>query len=328
MSRVVRFKEVGGPEKLEICEEVVANPAEGEVRIKIKAIGLNRAESLYRSGKYFENPIFPAKLGYEAAGTINAVGPGVVDFQIGDIVSVVPNFSFHDYGFYGDTAIAPVASLVKHPPQLSFEEAASIWMMFLTAYDALIGTAKLKKGEFVLIPAASSSVGLASIQLANLIGAVPVALTRTNEKMARLLEAGAAHVIATDEQDVAAEVLKITEGKGFQVLYDPVGGPTFAKLLEVAAPQARIIMYGTIGEPTVMPHFPVFTKMLTITGALLFTTTSDPDKLKAGVAWVVQGLESGKLRPVIAETFAFDQIVEAHRYLESNKQFGKIIVTV
>jgi len=328
MSKVVKFRDIGGPEQLHIIEEDVGDPGPGEVRIKIKAIGINRAESLYRSGKYFEQPILPSKLGYEAAGIVEAIGADVDEFKIGDVVSVIPNFSFHDYGFYGDTALARATSLVKHPENLSFEEAASVWMAYLTAYDALIGTAKLSKGEIVLIPAASSSVGLASIQLANLIGAVPVALTRTSEKKNLLLSAGAAHVIATDEQDIAAEVRRISHGAGFQVLFDPVGGPAFATLLEVAAPRARILLYGTIGEPTVIPHFPVFTKMLTITGALLFTTTSDPDKLKVGVDWVLRGLESGALKPVIAKTFPLDQISDAHRYMESNKQFGKIVVTV
>lgn len=329
MARVVQFEEVGGPEKLKIVEREAAQPGPGEVRIKVKALGLNRAEAAFRRGKYFEKPVLPAKNGYEAAGVIDAVGPDVKGFKIGDAVSTVPNFSMNKYGVYGDTAISPVSALVKHPASLSFEEAASIWMAYLTVYDALLGTAKLSKGEFVLIPAASSSVGIAAIQVANLIGAIPVALTRTSEKVARLREVGAAHVIATEEQDLVAEVKKITNGKGAEVAYDPVGGPTFTKLMEAAAPNARLIVYGHLSpEPIILPHFTLFPKVLNISGAILLTTTLDPEKLKMGVEWVIKGLESGKLKPIIAKTFPLEEIVEAHRYLEENKQFGKIVVKV
>jgi len=328
MVHVVQFNEVGGPEKLEIAVKQIGEPGEGEVRIAVKAIGLNRAEILFRSGQYFEFPVFPASLGYEAAGTIEAVGPGVKDFAVGDAVSVVPNFSFNDYGMYGEVVLAPVTAVVKHPPSLSFEEAAALWMAYLTAYDALVGTAQLSKGEFVVIPAASSSVGIAAIQIANKLGAIPIALTRTSAKKEQIKSAGAAHIIATSEQDLVEELKKITEGKGVQVIYDPVGGPTFAKLLEAAAPRARVIIYGTLDEPTVIPHFPVFTKMLVITGAILFTTTYDPEKLKAGVRWITEGLESGALKPIIDKSFPLSDIVEAHRYLEANQQFGKIIVTI
>jgi NADPH:quinone reductase-like Zn-dependent oxidoreductase len=328
MSRVVQFNEIGGPDALQIVEMDVADPGVGEVRLKVKAIGLNRAETLFRKGEYFEFPSFPAKNGYEAAGVIDTVGPGVEGFTAGDVVSIVPNFSLNEYGMYGDTVLAKAASLVKHPSSLSFEDAAAVWMAYLTAYDALIHTAKLEKGDFVIIPAASSSVGIAAIQIANLVGAIPIAFTRTSAKVEQLKEIGAAHVVATDEDDIVATLNEITAGKGFRVAFDPVGGPTFAKLLEAAAPKAIIIIYGTLAEPTVMPHFPIFTKSLTITGALLFSTTYDPEKLRVGIDWIVKGLASGALKPVIAKTFPLDRIVDAHRYLEANDQFGKVIVTV
>ena len=329
MSRVVLFKEIGGPEKLEIVDKEVAAPGSGEVRMNVKAIGLNRAEAMWRSGQYLEDPKLPAQLGYEAAGTIDAVGSDVKDFKVGDVVSTMPNFSMNAYGVYGDTAVVPVSSLVKHSSSLTFEEASSIWMMFVTAYDGLIETAKLASGEFVLIPAASSSVGIAAIQIANMIGAVPVALTRTSEKSKQLLEAGAAHVIATEEQDLVAEVMKITGGKGAQVIYDPVGGATFAKLMEAAAQHGRLVMYGLLSpDATTLPLAPLIGKVLSVTGSMIMTTTADPAKMTKAIDWVNAGFKAGKLKPVIAKTFSLDQIVDAHRYLESNQQFGKIVVTV
>jgi NADPH:quinone reductase-like Zn-dependent oxidoreductase len=326
MAKVVQFNAVGGPEQLKLYELEVAEPGPGEVRIKIKAIGLNRAESLFRSGTYFEQPVFPARNGYEAAGFIDAIGPDVTNFAVGDAVSVAPAFSLNDYGFYADTALAPVGAVIKHPATLSFDEAAAVWMAYLTAYDALLDTTRVMEGDFVVIPAASSSVGIAAIQVANMLGAVPIALTRTSAKREQIKSVGAAYVIATEEEDVIERLDVITGGKGIQVVLDPVGGPTFAKLLQAAAPRARFMLYGTIGEPTVVPHFPVFTKGLVITGALLFNTTFDMGKLKAGVEWIAKGLASGALKPVIAKTFPLEKIVEAHEYLESNQQFGKIIV--
>jgi NADPH:quinone reductase-like Zn-dependent oxidoreductase len=329
MSRIVQFKEIGAPEVLKIIDVEIPQPGKNEVRIRVKALGLNRAESMFRSGNYLEVPKLPARLGYEAAGTVDAVGEGVTDFKVGDVVSTIPNFSLNQYGMYGELVLAPAAAVFKHPTSLTFEEAASIWMMFVTAYDALIGTAKLVKEDVVLIPAASSSVGIAAIQIINMIGATPVALTRTKAKAKQLLEAGAAHVIATEEQDLVAEVLRITDGKGATVVYDPVGGPTFAKLLEASAPGARIILYGALSEePTPLPLFAVLSKRPVITGAMIMTTSSDPAKLKVATDFVTNGLKSGALKPVIAKVFPFEQIVEAHRYLEANQQFGKVVVSV
>src|SRR5262249_39104087 len=164
----------------------------------------------------------PARLGYEAAGTVAAVGPGVQGFKVGDAVSTIPNFSLNAYGLYGEGANAPVHALTHHPASLSSAEAAAVWMQYLTAYGALIDLGQLTKGDKVLIPAASSSVGLAAIQIANRVGAVPVALTRGQAKRQALLDAGAAHVIVTDAQDLVKEVLGITGGQGARVVFDPV----------------------------------------------------------------------------------------------------------
>src|SRR5215475_2245888 len=207
MARVVRFHKTGGPEVLRIEDLEVPPPGQGEVQIRIKALGLNRAESMFRRGQYLEEPKLPARLGYEAAGTVAAIGPGVKGFKVGDAVSTIPSFSLNDYGLYGELANAPVHAVTHHPKSLSWEEAAAVWMQYLTAYGALIDIGKLGKGETVLIPAASSSVGLAAIQIANRVGAVPIALTRGKAKRQTLLDAGAAHVIVTDEQDLVKEVL-------------------------------------------------------------------------------------------------------------------------
>jgi NADPH:quinone reductase len=329
MARIVRFSKTGGPEVLKIEQVDVRPPGPGEVRIAVKALGLNRAESMFRSGQYLEQPKFPARLGYEAAGIVEAVGEGVQGLKVGDAVSTIPAFSQNQYGVYGDTAIVPAFAVAKHPASLSWTEAAAIWMQYATAYGALIDIAGLKAGDTLLIPAASSSVGIAAIQIARMVGATPVALTRTSAKRTALLDAGAAHVIATSEQDLVAEVKKITDGKGARIVFDPVGGPTIEKLTAAMAARGTLFLYGALSsEPTTVPLLEVLGKSLTIRGYILFEITGDPQRLERAKKFIVGGLSEGKLKPVIAKTFKLDEIAQAHRYLESNQQIGKIVVTV
>ena len=240
LSRTIKFTKVGGPDVLEFVETAVPAPGPTEVRIKVKAIGINRAESMWRHDAYIEPVKFPAGLGYEAAGVVDAVGRDVAGVAVGDAVNVIPSFSMNQYTTYGEVILVPDYAVVLHPKSLSFAEAASIWMMFVTAYGALIEDAKVTTGDFVMIPAASSSVGLAAIQIANYAGATTIALTRTAKKKEQLIEAGAAHVIATEETDLVQEVMRITGGKGARVAFDPVGGPSFPKLISALSFQGTV----------------------------------------------------------------------------------------
>lgn len=329
MSRVVRFHRTGDAQVLQIDEVDVSAPKAGEVQIRVKALGINRAEIMYRTGQYVIEPRFPAILGYEAAGLVEALGPDVAGFNIGDAVSVVPAFSFADYGMYGELVNVPVHALVKHPENLSFEEAAASWMMFVTAYGALIDIGNLQAGETVLIRAASSSVGLAAIQIANMVGAVPVALTRTSHKRQALLDAGAAHVIATEEQDLINEVMSITDGKGARMAFDPVGGAYAGQIFKVLGMQGIFFQYGALDAQDIpVPVMDVLGKHLTLRGYELFEITGNSDKLEQAKSFVNAGLASGKLHPVIDRTFAFEEIAEAHRHMEANAQVGKIVVTL
>jgi len=329
MSRVVRFHRLGGPEVLQIEDLPGRALKEGELRVRVEAIGLNRAEQMFRSGAYLEAPNLPATNGYEASAVVLDLGPGVSGFSVGEPVSVIPAFSLNAYGVYAEVAVVPGYAVVKRPKGLNASEAAAVWMAYITAYGALIDIAKVGKGDAVVIPAASSSVGLAAIQIVNSIGGVPIATTRTSAKAAALKAAGAAHVVATEEQDLAEAVNTITNGKGARVIFDPVGGPGVEKLAAAMAPGSTLVLYGLLSQqPTPFPFGPAFLKGLSVRGYTLFEVVSDPARREAAIAFITRGLEAGTLKPVIAKTFPFDQIVEAHRYLESNVQFGKIVVTV
>ena len=329
MSRTIKFTQAGGPEVLEFIEAHVSPPGPQEVRIAVKAIGINRAESMWRYDQYVESPIFPAGLGYEAAGIVDAVGKDVTDFAVGDTVSTIPAFSLNQYSTYGEVILAPVHAVVKHPESLSFVEAASVWMMFITAYGALIFDAQVKPGDFVIIPAASSSVGLAAIQIANYAGATPIALTRTSEKKRRLHEVGAPHIIVTQEQDMLAEVMRITDGNGARVAFDPIGGPDFPKLIAALTFQGIAYIYGALSEDdTPIPVLEMIRKMAAVKGYSIRLVTGDAERRRVAVEYVTKGLASGALKPIIDRTFKFDEMVEVHRYLESGGQFGKIVVTL
>jgi NADPH:quinone reductase-like Zn-dependent oxidoreductase len=329
MSRTIKFAEAGGPEVLEFVEAQVPPPSPTEVRIKVKAIGINRAEAMWRVDDYIEPVKFPAGLGYEAAGTVDAVGNDVTGIAVGDDVNVIPSFSMNDYATYGEVILVPDYAVVKQPKSLSFTEAASVWMMFVTAYGALIEDAKVTNGDFVLIPAASSSVGLAAIQIANYAGATTIALTRSSTKRQQLLDAGAVHVIATEEVDLVAEVMRITNGQGARVAFDPVGGPGFPKLISALAFGGIIYIYGLLGTGvTPLPVLEMIAKVPTIKAHNIWLTSGNETRRKAAIEFVTKGLQTGALKPVIDRIFTFDEMADVHRYLEQNGQFGKIVVTV
>jgi NADPH:quinone reductase-like Zn-dependent oxidoreductase len=299
------------------------------VQIEVKAIGLNRAEVMFRNHAYLQEAEFPSRLGYEAAGVVVAVGTGVTGFKAGDAVSVIPPLDIARWGTYGELANVPANLTVKHPENLSFEQAAASWMQYVTAWGALVEQAKLQKGDFVLVTAASSSVGLAALQIAGMVGATAVAITRTRAKKQALLDAGAAHVIVSEEEDIVEATMALTGGLGARVVFDPIGGPSFIPLTQSMAKGGILLEYGALSpEPTPFPLFTVLGRSLTLKGYLYSEIVSDQATLSRAKAFILNGLESGALRPIIAKTFTLDNIQEAHRFLETNQQIGKIVVTV
>ncbi len=338
MAKIVRFHQLGDADVLKLEEVPVREPGKGEIRLKVEAIGLNRAEVLFRQGNYVEQPEFPASLGYEAAGVVEAVGVGVTQLKVGDRVSTGPFFSMREYGAYGESVIVPVNAAFRYPENLTPIEGATAWLQYLTGYFAFADVGNLQSGQHVLITAASSSTGYSAIQLAKMIGAKVIATTRTQAKRQNLIDAGADYVIVTDEEDLVARVKEITAGRGVELVYDPVAGPTLAQLVEVTAPKGTIIIYGVLSsDPTILPvlaaitksiKFPVYT-VFEFTGNKALGLPRNEEAVERGIKFIYDGLASGQLKPVIDERiFKLDEIVEAHRYMESNQQNGKIVVTV
>lgn len=324
-ARAVLFHELGGPDVLTVERIELAPPAPGEVLLRVEAVGLNRAEALFRAGRYYYRPSLPgSRLGYEAAGVVEAVGAGVSAFAPGDSVMTGPGIEMSAQGVYGDRVVLPATAVVRRPPGLDAETAAATWLAYSTAYGGLIETGGLRPGDHVLITAASSGVGIAAIQTANRIGAVPIAVTRTPAKRAALLDAGAAHVIAAQEADVVAEAARLTGGNGVEVIFDPVGGPGLADLATALTPGGTVVVYGTLdARPTPVPlNWP-----LTVRGYANQSLSTDPAALRRVNAFIESGVRDGTYRPVVAEVFeGLERMPDAHRLMESNTHIGKIVV--
>lgn len=330
MPKIVRFEELGGPEVLKFFDEPLVEPKVGEVRLKVQALGLNRADAMYRSGPYLEVPQFPSRLGYDAAGIVDAVGPGVSTVKVGDRMSTIPAFGYNAHGVYGESAVVPAFAVAPYPRSLTPEQGVAIWMPYLTAWAGLIERGRLEQGQVALITAPSSSVGLAAIQIAKAAGATTIAATRKADKRARLEAAGADHVIVTETEDLSQRVMDLTGGKGANVIFDPVAGPLVDTLAQAAAAGGKLIIYGVLDpRPTPYPLFPALMKGLAIHAFAVFEYTARPETLDRAKRYILAGLESGAFKPTLdPKVFTLDQIVDAHRYLEGNEQFGKIVVKV
>jgi NADPH:quinone reductase-like Zn-dependent oxidoreductase len=328
MPRVVVFDEFGGPEVLHVVEEPAPEPGAGEVRVRIEAFAINPLDQMMRSGTSPAPVAFPhARLGVEGTGVLDALGPGVTvtGLAVGDpvVITAIPDAGVR--GSYAEYTTVPASRVVARPAGLGVTEAAAIWVGYSTAYGALVEKAGMRPGDHVLVTAASGSVGRAAMQIANQIGAVPIALTRHAAKKDGLLAAGAAAVIATDQEDVVKAVQRHTGGAGADIILDLVLGPGQQELVNAARPGATLVAAGFLDpRPTPLPN-----GALTIHRYRSFEHTLDDVVVRRMVAFMNAGVRFGALRPAVDRVFGLDEVVEAHRYLEEGRNAeGKIVVTV
>jgi len=327
MSRVVVFDRFGGPEVMRVVEEPIVEPAAGEVRVRIEAFAVNPLDQMMRSGSLPAAVTLPsARLGVEGTGIIDAVGPEVAGPAVGDpvILTAVPDASVR--GSYAEYTTVPASRVLARPAGLDVAEAAAIWVAYSTAYGALVEKAGMRPGDQVLVSAASGGVGRAAMQIANQIGAVPIAVTRSAAKRDELIAAGAAAVIVTDQVDIVEAVRQHTGGTGADIVLDLVKGPRQRELLRAARPGAALVVAGFLDpRPTPFPD----DAPLTIHNYRSFEHTLDAVVVKRMAAFLNAGVRLGALRPAIDKAFALDDVVEAHRHLEKGLHTGKkIVVTV
>lgn len=337
MGKMVRFHEFGGAEVLKLEQVAVPAPGAGEVRIAVQAIGLNRADALWRENLYIEEATLPAGLGNEAAGVIEAVGTGVQGLRVGDRVAVLPGAHQGRYPTYGDSILFPATHVVRHPENLSAEQAAGAYMAYLTGYFPMFEMARLQRGQTMLVTGASSGTGIAALQMARAAGIVAIAVTRTAAKRQALIDAGAAHVVVTEDEEVVDRVSKLTGGRGVDLVYDGVGGPQFERLGDVVAHRGWYVLYGLSGGaelryPAIAQfrkswRFHVY-KVLEHTGAATMGLPRDEGALRRALGFINAGLADGTLQVRIDRAFALDDVVQAHRYLERAGHIGKVVLTV
>lgn len=307
----------------------VPAPGPGQVAVRVEALGLNRAEALFRSGTYYYQAALPAsRLGYEAAGVVEAIGEGVTELAVGDPVTTGPGIEMSAQGVYAERIVLPESAVLPRPASVDAVTGAASWLTYTTAYGGLLETAGLRPGDHVLITGASSGVGTAAIQVARRIGAIPLATTRTEAKRQGLLDAGAAEVIVSggDAETVAKEVSRLTGGRGAEVLFDAIGGPGFRPLAEALAEGGTVLVYGWLDRrPAEIPwNWP-----FTIHTYANMTLTTTPGGRRRSTAFLNAGLADGGFRPVVAEVFdGLDRIRDAHRLMESNRHTGKIVVRI
>ncbi len=230
------------------------------------------------------------------------------------------------YPVLGEKAVVPTDDVAELPASLSAVEGAAAWMQYATAYGALVAFAKVGPRDTVLLTAATSSVGLAAIQIVKAQGAVSIATTRTSAKKQQLLDLGADHVIATQEEDLPVRVREITNGKLPRVAFDAIGGSYLDTLAQAVAPEGTIYLYGLLsGEANSYP-VSAFFKAISLTGYMMYQTTT-PERFEPMKRYVYEHLANGSFKPRVDRTFPFEPAADAYRYLESNQQVGKIVIT-
>lgn len=336
--RQVVIPRYGAPDVLEMREAPDPVPAKGEVRIRVRAAGVNFADILARLGLYPDAPKPPCVVGYEVAGRIDGVGTSVTGFNDGDRVVALTRF-----GGYADLVTVPAEQVFHFPDVLSDSEAAAVPVTYLTAALALYRMAALAPGETVLIHNAGGGVGIAALQLARLRRAVVLG-TASPLKHAALRSFGVEHTIDYRSADVAQAVREITRGRGVDVILDPIGGRSFLTSYRMLAPLGRLIIFGlSAAAPGERRSF------LSAFSAWLANPRFDPMSLinrnrgvfglQVGHLWterrqlapimemLMSELRAQRIQPIVSRTFPLEKAADAHRFIQSRQNIGKVVLT-
>ena len=325
------MRSFGPPDVLELVDAEIPSPQPHEVLVRVTSIGMNRSDVDCRQGIYPVKPRLPSGIGWEAGGIV-VQADGNSTFRAGDRVGSLPCSKFVDVADYGRTAdyfVADAEWLTKTPESVHDRDAGAIWINYLTAYGALMDVGKLEQGETIVISAASGATGIAAMQIAKLTGARVIATTRSGAKCEQLLAAGADHVISTDTEDYIGRVQSLTGGRGADFIFDPITGPFVAKHLEAVRRNGRVLIYGVLTYPEFASFDPdvLINKHVSLRGY----TVDDPyladrSALSRAVRVITDDLNENRLGLVICKRFPLEEVVQAHQFSESGRQFGKILI--
>jgi synaptic vesicle membrane protein VAT-1 len=329
----------GGPEKLQLRESPDPSPRHGEIRIRVRASGINFADILARQGLYPDSPRIPCVVGYEVSGTVDAAGSGVDQSWIGRNVVALARF-----GGYSDVVVVPEKQVFEKPASLSHEQAAAIPVNYLTAWQLLVVMGSLKLQETVLIHNAGGGVGLASIDIARHVGAT-IFGTASSVKHAFLRQRGLHEAIDYRTKDWAVELNRLTNGKGVALITDPLGGNHWKKSYKALRSTGRLGMFGISSVTTSklfgplrlvpaalgMPFFhpiPLMNKNKSVFGVNLGHMWHEADMIASWMQILLRGVADGWLRPHVDRTFPLAHAGEAQTYMEERKNIGKVILTI
>jgi NADPH:quinone reductase-like Zn-dependent oxidoreductase len=326
--RAAYFEGLGDPSILRLIDLPAREPGPGEVQVRVTSAGLNRADANYRRGRYLVKSPGKTRSGFEGAGVVSAVGDGVTAWKAGDRVAVLPStFDVVHEGACADAMTVPASALVRTPANVSDRDAGSIWMQCLTAWGALVEIAEVGPGDWVVVPAASSSVGIASIQLCRAVGAKVIATTTSQAKVEALRQFAPDAIIDTRSEPYVERVRALTDGRGARVVFDPIYGPIVNEHIKAACREAIVFVYGALdATPLELGLGGMLRKQIRLQGYTLGPLLDDPRRRARAVAEITRLLETGGLAPVVDSYFPLDRIQDAHRRLESNQQLGKIVV--
>jgi NADPH2:quinone reductase len=312
---------LGGPEALKYIDQPTPQPGPGEVLVKLEAIGVNFIDVYFRNGTY-KAPETPVKLGSEGAGVIAAVGEGV-SLPVGQRVAYAMA-----RGSYGEYAVVPSQVLVELPQSVAFEDAAAVMLQGMTAHYLTHSTFPLKPGQTCLVHAAAGGAGLLIVQLAKIAGTTVIGTVSTREKAQLARERGADHLILYTEQDFVAEVKRLTESRGVDVVYDSVGSTTFHKSLDCLRPRGMLVSFGqssgVVGQidPLILSQ----KGSLFLTRPSLANYVSDPAELQQRSSDLFTWIADGRLHVRIHKTYKLADAAQAHRDLEARKTSGKLLL--
>jgi len=317
----VRIHQHGGPEVLRYEEVPTPAPGEGQVLVRLVACGVNFIDIYQRKGLYKLD--LPATLGQEGAGVVEAVGPGVTEVKPGDRVAYS-----NVLGSYAEYVVVPAQRLVPIPEGVTYQQAAAAMLQGMTAHYLVTSTYPLKPGDLCLVHAAAGGVGLLLVQMAKRRGATVIGTVSTEEKAKLAREAGADHVIVYTQQDFEAEVLRVTEGRKLQVVYDSVGKDTFEKSLNCLALRGMLVLYGQSSGP-VPPFDPQVLAQkgsLFLTRPVLWHYTTTREELLWRAGEVLDWVRTGELQLRVDRAYPLAQAAEAQRALEGRQTTGKVLL--
>ena len=319
--KAVVLEKIGGPEVLKIAEIPKPEVKPGMVLIKVRAAGINFADTLFRRGQYMMQPTFPDTPGLEAAGVIEAVGEGVTNLKPGQRVAAMGNKMYAEY------ALAPATQVIPIPDSMNFEEGAAFPIQVLTAWHMLHTSHKTERGQTVLVHSAAGGVGVVAVQIAKAAGARVIGTVSSDSKIALVKEHGADEVINYATHDFAEETNRLTGGRGVDLILDAVGATTMEKGLTCLAPFGHLILYGRAGgAPEPLNLFQLFERSVKVSGFTLYAVAPVPEVMRRGIEESLRLIAEKKVRIVIGKTFPLAQAAEAHRFMESRQSFGKLLL--